>query len=71
MLSDNHYEIVISVTGHIMTSLCHNRYALVQKIVYLLSFLVCFITVSRFKLGFFVKLKVHQYNDSPNFSSRS
>ena len=38
-----YYEIVISVTGHIMTSLCHNAYALVQKIVYLLSFLLCLI----------------------------
>ena len=26
-----------------MTSLCHNTYALVEKIVYLLSFLLCLI----------------------------
>ena len=55
MPSDYHYEIVISVTGHITTSFCHNGYALVQKIVSLLSFLVCFITVSRFKVGISVK----------------
>ena len=68
VLTDYHNEIFITLTGHMMTSLCY--YALVQKTVYLLRFLVCFITATWFKVGLFVKRQVHQYNHTPHFSSR-